>query len=804
MLPSDIETDHAYNLLSRRHFLRAMGATGAGLALSLSGRDLAAQAASPLAPGDGVLIVVSLLGGNDGMNTVVPINNGRYFAGRKGVAIPANQTLGIGGGFGLHPNLTYLKSLYDQGHVALVHGVGYPSASLSHFEAMSTWMGAQAASGTVSGWLGRWLDGSSDPVPLRLVNVGFNVPLHLVGRTRAGSSVSPWGIGLGASTTAQDQRLYAGLRQLSAASTELGPWGDAIVKIERDALAVGRDMSPIFAKQVPDGGEMAHGMAIAARLIIANLGVRVVGISQHSYDTHSTQGYQHDALLGELDAGLRALYAELQPGFAARTTVLVVSEFGRTPAANDSGGTDHGTANTTMVIGQPIAGGMYGQSPSWTDLDANGRFKTTVDFRSIYATVLQGVLGADPREILGATYETLPLLSGVLAAGVPAPPPLPAVPGKLLPVTPTRKLDTREGNGAPLAPFAAGVEATVYVLGAGDVPPRDITAVVMNVTVTEPTAPGFVTVWPTGEAKPNASSLNFVAGQTVPNLVMSKVGANGRISMAVSDGSAHLIADVVGYFSRAGGSSLVPLTPIRLRDTRDTGTPVGAGASIDIKVTGGAGVPASGVNAVVLNVTVTEPTNAGYVTVWPSGEPLPKASSLNFTVGETVPNLVITKVGTNGAVSLFNSDGATHLVVDLLGWFDISGRGPSGFATSPRRLMDTRDAGVKIGADSTMQLKVVDVAGVPSGAEAVVLNVTVVDPTETSFLTVYPMGQPLPTTSNLNFTPGSTVPNQVMPPPAKTAKSASTTTPAKPTSSPTSSAGTPNGRDRQRRRAGSV
>jgi Protein of unknown function (DUF1501) len=442
--------------------------------------------------------------------------------------------------------------------------------------------------------------------------------------------------------------------------------------------------------------------------------------------------------------------------------VLVVSEFGRTPAANDSGGTDHGTANTSMVIGQPIAGGMYGQSPSWTDLDANGRFKTTVDFRSIYATVLQGTLGADPREILGANYETLPIYSGVLAAGVPAPPPLPAVPGRLLPVTPTRKLDTREGNGAPQAAFAAGIEQTVYVLGAGGVPPRDVTAVVMNVTVTDPTAAGFVTVWPTGEAKPNASSLNFVAGQTVPNLVMSKVGANGRISMAISDGSAHMIADVVGYFSRTGGSSLVPLTPIRLRDTRDTGTPVGAGASIDIKVTGGAGVPASGVNAVVLNVTVTEPTNAGYVTVWPSGEPLPKASSLNFTAGETVPNLVITKVGANGSVSLFNSDGATHLVVDLLGWFDVSGRGPSGYASSPRRLMDTRDAGVKIGADSTMQLKVTDVAGVPSGAKAVVLNVTVVDPTETSFLTVYPMGQPLPTASNLNFTPGSTVPNQVI------------------------------------------
>ena len=761
MVPSDIETDDAYRLLSRRHFLQAIGATGAGVMLGAYGGEFGAHAAAPVGPSDGILILVLLAGGNDGMNTVVPTNNGRYYSQRKGLAIQAEEALQIGQGFGLHPNLTYLKALYDRGHVALVNGVGYPGQSLSHFESMATWMGARADAGLTSGWLGRWFDGSVNPNPFHAVNIGFNVPLHLTGRVRSAASVSPWGFGLGASTDPINQRLYKGLRALGAAPSGLGPWGDLIGKVEQDALTVGQNMASVFAAKLPEGN-MTRDMAVAARLINANLGVRVVGVGQHSYDTHSNQAYQHDILLGELDAGLRALYAELQPGFAARTTVLVVSEFGRTPAANDSGGTDHGTANTTLLIGQPIAGGMYGQSPSWTDLDANGRFKTTVDFRSIYATVLERVLGADPREILGANYETLPIYSGALPEGVPAPPPLPAVPGRLLPVTPTRKLDTREGLGAPQAAFAAGVEATVYVLGAGSVPPRDVTAVVMNVTVTDPTAAGFVTVWPTGEAKPNASSLNFVAGQTVPNLVMSKVGANGRISMAVSEGSANLIADVVGYFSRVGGSSLVPVTPTRVRDTRATGTPVGARSSIDIKVTGGAGVPTSGVNAMVLNVTVTEPTNAGYVTVWPAGESLPNASSLNFTAGETVPNLVITKVGTNGAVSLFNSDGETHIVVDLLGWFDVSGRGAAGFASSPKRLMDTRDANAKIGAESTMQLKVTDVAGVPSDAKAVVLNVTVVDPTETSFLTVYPMGQALPTTSNLNFTPGSTVPNQVI------------------------------------------
>jgi hypothetical protein len=240
------------------------------------------------------------------------------------------------------------------------------------------------------------------------------------------------------------------------------------------------------------------------------------------------------------------------------------------------------------------------------------------------------------------------------------------------------------------------------------------------------------------------------------------VGANGRVSMAVSDGSANLIVDVVAYFSKAGGSSLVPMTPIRVRDTRNGEGKVGPGKSISVQMTGTAGLPASGVSAVVLNVTVNEPTNAGFVTVYPTGEALPTASSLNFSAGLTVPNLVVAKLGPTGAVTFFNSDGSSHIIVDLLGWYDVSGSGPAASASSPQRLMDTRDTKTKVGADSTYQLKVTGVAGVPNDAKAVVLNVTAVDPTETGFLTVYPSGKPLPNASNLNFTPGRTVPNQVI------------------------------------------
>jgi hypothetical protein len=300
------------------------------------------------------------------------------------------------------------------------------------------------------------------------------------------------------------------------------------------------------------------------------------------------------------------------------------------------------------------------------------------------------------------------------------------------------------------------------VLGVGGVPGQDVTAVVMNVTVTAPLVAGFVTVWPTGEAKPNASSLNFVSGQTVPNLVMSKVGANGRVSLEVSDGAADMIADVVGYFSKAGGSTLVPMTPVRVRDTRNGEGPVGPGKIIDVQLAGVAGLPSTSVAAVVLNVTVTGPTAAGFLTVWPSGEPLPTASNLNFTPGLTAPNLVIAKLGGNGAVSLFNSSGNSDVIVDLLGWYDASGTGAAVSAISPARLMDTRNGGVKVGPGSVTSLTVTGAAGVPNGAGAVVLNVTVTGPTEAGYLTIWPSGQAQPDTSNLNFRAAQTVPNHVI------------------------------------------
>ena len=244
---------------------------------------------------------------------------------------------------------------------------------------------------------------------------------------------------------------------------------------------------------------------------------------------------------------------------------------------------------------------------------------------------------------------------------------------RFTPLAPSRILDTRSGLGAPTGGVQQGHSIDVAVAGHGGVD-ADADAVVLNVTVTEPTGEGFVTVWPTGAAMPTASNLNFVPGQTVPNLVIAKLGSGsgtGMVSLYNSAGTTHLIADVLGSFRSGAGARLTSLPPFRLLDTRIDGgssNPVGQ-TPLALAVTGRGGVPSSGVTAVVLNVTATDGTNNGYVTVYPTGQDAPTASNLNITAGQTRANLVIAKVGADGAVALFNSAGTVHLLADVVGYF---------------------------------------------------------------------------------------------------------------------------------------
>ncbi|MFI8518412.1 FlgD immunoglobulin-like domain containing protein [Streptomyces sp. NPDC085481] len=344
--------------------------------------------------------------------------------------------------------------------------------------------------------------------------------------------------------------------------------------------------------------------------------------------------------------------------------------------------------------------------------------------------------------------------------------------GRYQPVTPARVMDTRDGTGVPKAKVGPGGTVTLQVTGRGGVPATGVTAVVLNVTATNPTSATYVSVYPYGTTRSSASNLNVVAGQTVPNLVVVPV-KGGKVTFYNRGGSVDLLADVAGfYWPVTSGSLYEPVTPTRVMDTR-TGTgvakaKVGAGKTVTLTVAGQGGVPAGDVTAVVLNVTATNPTSATYVSVYPYGTTRTSASNLNVVAGQTVPNLVVVPVK-GGKVTFYNHNGSVDLLADVAGYYTSAGVGSLYEAVAPARLMDTRTgtgvAKAKVGAGKTVTLTVAGQGGVPAGdVTAVVLNVTATNPTSATYVSVYPYGTTRTSASNLNVVAGQTVPNLVVVP----------------------------------------
>ncbi len=785
-LDQDMSANAARNLLSipdltgfnRRRFLQMVGwGIGGGAVLGGLGASVLpeflpdewrqAYAAGPLGADEGVLVIIGMYGGNDGLNTVVPYSNGKYRDYRANIAIPTEQLHILDGEFGLHPDLPYLKSLYDGQQVAIVNGLGYPNPDLSHFTSMATWMSGRPGSPPTSGWIGRWLDGIGARADLyTAATIGSSLPLHLVGETRRGTAVPADGFGFGSETTAHDMRMYDGVKGFSGASAGRGPWHDALAAASAGQIDVAQRLAPIFAPPV-GGSDLVESLTVAARLINADLGFRVLDTSLDDFDHHSGQPFEHGVRMQQLDAGVRAFFAALDPRFAGRVTLMTFSEFGRTPWSNDSLGTDHGTAAPHFVIGGNVKGGIYGQHPSLLApgggaIDRWGRLAFTIDFRSLYATMIDGLLGGGSSTVLNGNFDKIDLFR---AAGSPVGPfPVgPVSPANFVGLTPARLLDTREGAAAPIA---AAATRPLQVAGSAGVPTGAVAAV-LNVTAVDGTAPSYLTVWPADVAKPYTSSLNTLGRDVVPNLVISKLSAAGQVNVYNHSGDTHCVVDVVGYFVNGTGSRLTSLSPARILDTRDgvgaPAGPVGPAAPIELQVTGQGGV-AIDADAVVMNVTVTGPTVAGFVTAWPTGTAMPTASNLNFVPDQTVPNVVIAKLGAGGKVSLFSSAGAAHLIADVLGFFSDGGGGQL-VAVAPSRLLDTRSDGGAANpvAQSPLILAVLSRGGVPpAGVSAVVLNVTATDGTSDGFVTVYPSGESRPLASNLNTVAGQTRANLVI------------------------------------------
>ncbi|MEZ5142956.1 MAG: hypothetical protein R2726_10620 [Acidimicrobiales bacterium] len=350
----------------------------------------------------------------------------------------------------------------------------------------------------------------------------------------------------------------------------------------------------------------------------------------------------------------------------------------------------------------------------------------------------------------------------------------PVTPGvKFTSLTPARILDSRPTGpqvGPYGTPWGAGTDRNVQVTGVGGVP-GTAKAVTLNVTVTSTTAASFLSIYPNGTTRPLVSSLNWTAGQTIPNAVTVKVGASGQIRIYNPSGNVHVIVDVVGYYDDSG-DGFTSLAPARILDSRPPpekvgpySTPWGPNTTRNVTVTSTGGVPANA-TAVVLNVTATSTTAASFLTIWPAGQTRPNASSLNWSAGQTIPNAVTVKVGASGQISVFNPSGNVNVIIDVVGYF-ASGAGKDFHPIDPARIQDSRPPPDQVGsstpwgAGTQRDVQIANVGGVPQTAEGVLMNATVTSTTAPSFLTIWPAGQTKPTASSLNWSAGVTIANAV-------------------------------------------
>jgi len=378
--------------------------------------------------------------------------------------------------------------------------------------------------------------------------------------------------------------------------------------------------------------------------------------------------------------------------------------------------------------------------------------------------------------LLGAVAPTTGTGAGAATAG--------RADAAFLAVPPARLADTRPGaptvDGRFSGPSPVGPDTAlvVQVAGRAGIAWGGATAVALNLTTVDATAPTHLTVYPTWSPRPTSSNLNPAPGRTATNMVVAKLGPDGTVSVYNAAGTIHVIVDLLGWFPTGGG--FAPLDPARLADTRPgeptvdgriagTGA-VAGGTTLQVPVRGRALIAPTGVSAVALNVTAVFPTAPTHLTVYPNGGAMPGTSNLNPAPGAISTNMVIAKVGADGAIAVFNAAGATHVIVDVLGWFP---DGAGSVPITPARLADTRPgsstvdgraAGTgAVGAAGVLRVPVPGRAGVPgAGVGTVALNITAVDTTAPTYLAVYPTGTARPATSNLNPEPGRIATNVVM------------------------------------------
>ncbi len=416
--------------LSRRAMIKdGMLAVSAGMVMpAIFSRGVASAMAQALdgsrvaqTATDRTLIVVQMAGGNDGLNTVVPYTDPLYIKMRPTLGIAQSKVLTLDTRLGLHPNLAPLKKLWDAGHLAVVEGVGYPNQSLSHFQAMDIWQTLDLSGDGSEGWLGKLVAGLVDQQghPFKSLDIGVQTAQALQSITTqvpTVANVKSYAIVPDpADKDGGNGRLQA-LMNLYNSYPKTAPYAALLDTTALSAQDGSRQLRQADATYHPavtyPNGPFAAGLKILAEAIVQDLGLRVGYVTLGGFDTHANEQETHDALMTTLANGLSAFYNDLAGhGKAENVVIMTWSEFGRRVEENGSQGTDHGTAAPLFVLGTPINKGIFGEPPSLSSLDQNGNMKYTVDFRSVYATVLDRWMGASSKDVLGADYGSQNFLS---------------------------------------------------------------------------------------------------------------------------------------------------------------------------------------------------------------------------------------------------------------------------------------------------------------------------------------------------------------------------------------------------------
>jgi uncharacterized protein (DUF1501 family) len=408
--------------LTRRRFLVRSGvAAGTAIAAGAAGYtiwDLLATAGDPASgPGGRTLVLVTLYGGNDGLATVIPYADPAYHDARPGLSYNAGEVLRLDDATGLNPGLRGLHREYGSGRLAIIRGVGYPKPDRSHFRSMDIWQTANPVRPEHTGWLGRWLDAAGGD-PRLAVSFEPVLPPVLAGAHSAGACVSVGGLtlpkGIPNSAVAALSRPALGESPLQARAA--GSFADLleIDKMITDVSAqsaADEDADDDEPTATGTGGArtpLAAQLGLVAQCVEAGVSTRVFSVSLGGFDFHADEKPAQERILGELDAAVSSFVTRMARTDRGRDVVVMIySEFGRRVRANASDGTDHGTASNVIVVGPQVHGGqLIGAQPSLTDLD-DGDLKFSIDFRDVYATMLDGVLHTDPAPVLGGWDSTV-------------------------------------------------------------------------------------------------------------------------------------------------------------------------------------------------------------------------------------------------------------------------------------------------------------------------------------------------------------------------------------------------------------